>query len=657
MESVSTKKFLQLHIGVSILLSMLAIIQTVQRVNDLEIVFWRSKWVFLLAIFALNILIGIWTLISSFADRIVEWMSSIENYPVSPFRISLGIVFIVLGFASIWVVRLFAFGSTLPQLMPIFWFFLWASLFQVLGLKLIHSGVKWHAAFAALLLVQGLVYQVYGRFTIVSSDPFSIGYSEAGRHYYASLFFAKALYGISLPYPFLHPSRYLMLSLPFLFDGLPLWAHRLWQVILWIGLTSVSAALLARRMKLNKWMTALIAAWAFLYFLQGAVYYHLHVAVILVLAGVSAQRPWRSLLFIILASVWAGISRVNWFPVPAMLAIAIYVLEIPIAGKGWRYWLTPFIWGASGLGTALVSQFVYIGISGNADTRAFGSSFTSDLLWNRLLPNPTYPLGILLGILIVTSPLLLALYQMLRGRTSQLHPLRWLVLAALTGILFAGGALVSTKIGGGGDLHNMDAYLVLLGLVTMSFWAGQVSVEGEAKPVWGQVRWNAVFAAVLIPLAFALPGIRFMHKYDPSMTDQDIQRLQHIVSETVANGGEVLFVTERQLFTFGELQGIPLVPEYEQVELMEMAMSGNREYLQHYYADLKSGRFALIIAEEQKFNLQKIGSFVEEDNAWVRYAGAPLLCAYKPFTTLTSVNVQIFEPRPDSSDCKNPFSE
>lgn len=86
-------------------------------------------------------------------------------------------------------------------------------------------------------------------------------------------------------------------------------------------------------------------------------------------------------------------------------------------------------------------------------------------------------------------------------------------------------------------------------------------------------------------------------------------------------------------------------------------MSGNREYLQHYYADLKSGRFALIIAEEQKFNLQKIGSFVEEDNAWVRYAGAPLLCAYKPFTTLTSVNVQIFEPRPDSSDCKNPFSE
>ena len=94
------------------------------------------------------------------------------------------------------------------------------------------------------------------------------------------------------------------------------------------------------------------------------------------------RHPWRSLLFVILASIWAGASRVNWFPVPAMLAIAIYLLETSFAGKGWRYWLTPFIWGISGLVAAIVSQFVYINISGNADIRTFGSSFTSDLIWN-----------------------------------------------------------------------------------------------------------------------------------------------------------------------------------------------------------------------------------------------------------------------------------
>lgn len=657
MEPISTKKFLQTFLWTSILLSSLAILQTVQRFNELEVLLWRSRWIALPLIFALNIFIGFWVLRFSFIDRLVEWMDTIEDNSPNPLSKILGFLLLLLGFASVWVVRLFLFGSILPKLMPILWVFLWASLIQSLGLKLINNKIKWHVAFAALVLLQGVIYQIYGRFTIVSSDPFSIGYSEAGRHYYASLFFAKSLYGISLPYPFLHPSRYLLLSLPYLFDGLPLWYHRLWQVLLWIGLTSASAILLSRRMKLNHWMTVLVTAWAFLYFLQGAVYYHLHISVILVLAGVSVQRHGRSLFFIILASIWAGISRVNWFPVPVMLAIAIYLLETPVNGKRWRYWITPFTWGVSGLGAALISQFVYISISGNADTRAFGSSFTSDLLWNRLLPNPTYPMGILPGILIVTAPLLIALYQMLRGKTLQLHPLRWLALLALLLILFVGGALVSTKIGGGGDLHNMDAYFVLLGLMTLSFWANQVSAEGEAKAAWGQVGWTTVSTAVLIPLAFAILGIRFWHSYDRVATDQDLQKLQRIVSETIANGGEVLFVTERQLLTFGDLQNILLVPEYEQVELMEMAMSGNRDYLEQYYSDLENRRFALIIAEEQKFTQQKKGAFSEEDNAWVRYAGAPLLCNYKPFLTLTSVNVQIFEPRSGQPPCKDPFAE
>jgi hypothetical protein len=88
-----------------------------------------------------------------------------------------------------------------------------------------------------------------------------------------------------------------------------------------------------------------------------------------------------------------------------------------------------------------------------------------------------------------------------------------------------------------------------------------------------------------------------------------------------------------------------------------MAMSGNREYLETFYSDLKRHRFAFIIAEEQKFSQQKKGSFIEENTAWVRYVGAPLLCAYKPVETLFSANVQIFMPRPGQPSCKDPFSE
>ncbi|WKZ36523.1 MAG: hypothetical protein QY332_01110 [Anaerolineales bacterium] len=655
MEAVSSRKFLQVWMWALAAVSLLAIPQTIQRTSELEITLLRSKWIGLVGIFALTAVAGLWLSRSSLLGRMAAWMDGFETRPSNALRSLYGVFLTLFGFFLVWFTRLYLFGSVLPQLMPILWVFLWASLLQVFGLKLLKNTLEWHAAFAIVLLGQGVIYQAYGFSTIVSSDPFSIGYSEAGRHYYASMFFAKSVYGVSLPYPFLHPSRYLLLSLPFLVDGLPLWFHRLWQVLLWIGLTSASAMLLARRLKLGGGLTVLAAAWLFLFYLQGAVYYHLQVCVILVFAGISIQRPWRSLLFVIIASVWAGISRVNWFPVPAMLAIAIYILETPLTGKSWRYWVTPVVWGAGGLAAALVSQFTYIRISGNADVSTFGSSFTSDLLWKRLLPTETFPMGIVPGILIVSAPLMVAAYQIARGRMSFLHPLRWLALLAMLLVLFAGGVVVSTKIGGGGDLHNMDAYLVLLSVLVMSFWAGRVSAEGDAKPLWGRVGWMPISAALLIPLAFAIRGIGFFHAYDRSIATQDIQRLQEVVSEAIGNGGEVLFVTERHLLTFGDLNGIPLVPEYEQVELMEMAMSRNRNYLEQYYADLADRRFALIVAEDQKFTQRKKGAFVEENVAWVRYVGAPLLCNYKPAEALLSNNIQIFEPRPGQAQCKDPF--
>lgn len=653
MEPISSRKFLQTFIWSSILLSGFAIIQTIQQANELGIILWHSRWVFLLAIFVINIVAGAFILRQVFLEHISCWMDGLEINPAKKLIKLFGLVLVIFGFSLIWVIRLILFGSILPQLMPIFWVFLWASLLQTFGLKLM-SGYKWYSLFAAAILLQGLVYQTYGHLTIISDDPFSIGYSEASRYYYASLFFAKSLYQAQIPYPFLHPSRYLLMSLPFLIDGLPLWFHRLWQSLLWIGLTSASAILLTRRMYLKGWINILVYSWAFLYFLQGAVYYHLQICVILVLAGVSIRYPWRSFLFVFLASIWAGISRVNWFPVPAMLAIAIYVLETPLAGKGWHYWVHPFLLGVVGVGTALISQFAYIEISGNADIRAFGSSFTSDLLWNRLLPNSTFPLGILPAILIVSAPLGIALFQMLRGKLANLHPMRWLALLTLLLVLFLGGLVVSIKIGGGGDLHNMDAFLVMLALLATSILAGRVVGDSESSPSWGNFQWGV--AALLVPLGFALPQIGFFHSYDQVNVENNIQRLQQTLSDVDIDGGEALFITERQLLTFNELKNIPLIPEYEQLELMEMAMSGNYEYLEQFYSDIQDRRFAFIIVEGQKIHNRKKGAFSEENNAWVRYIGAPLLCAYEPIESLNSINLQIFEPRSGHPSCKDPFS-
>ncbi len=160
-------------------------------------------------------------------------------------------------------------------------------------------------------------------------------------------------------------------------------------------------------------------------------------------------------------------------------------------------------------------------------------------------------------------------------------------------------------------------------------------------------------AVLLIPLGFAIRHIGFYPAFDKAVAEKDIQLLQ----DALQNGGEILFITERQLITFDYVNGVTLVPEYEQSELMEMAMSRNRAYLDQYYADLHDRRFALIVAEDQKFTQQKQGAFVEENVAWVRFVGAPLLCNYKPVITLTSNNIQVFEPRPKQVDCKDPFAE
>jgi hypothetical protein len=198
MKTISPKIFWQTYILFSILLGVFALYQTFQHTLALGIILWHSKWVILLGLFTLNIVGGVFGLRQLSLDAGMRWIDKLEFIPKNNRVKFFGFILVLLGFFFIWAVRLTFFGSTLPQVMPIFWVFLWASLFQALGLKLI-TGHKWHILFALIVLVQGLIYQIYGHLSIVTDYPFSIGYSEAGRHYYASLF--QALFFIVTPFP------------------------------------------------------------------------------------------------------------------------------------------------------------------------------------------------------------------------------------------------------------------------------------------------------------------------------------------------------------------------------------------------------------------------------------------------------------------------
>ncbi|HEY6073319.1 MAG TPA: hypothetical protein VIV15_08010, partial [Anaerolineales bacterium] len=537
------------------------------------------------------------------------------------------------------------YGRGLEAFFRLMWLFWLLVLVQTIGWKLL-TARTWPICFAFALLLDGMLAQLYAAFLPVTDYPFSAGWSEASRFYYASLPFSQSVYGLRLPLSVWHGTRYMLQSIPFLIPGLPIWGHRLWQAMLWIGLTGLTSWLLVRRLKLKDRTTSLVMSlWFFLYVFQGAVYYHLQVCVIIILLGVSSQHPRRSLVAVLAASFWAGMSRLNWFPVPAMLAIAIYLLEEPYREGGgfWRYLAKPTLWGACGLLTALLGQWFYIAISGNSNLEAFRSSLSSALLFYRWFPSATNPIGIIPGILIVSLPLCILLFFIIRGHTASLHPLRWAGLILLTLILFAGGLVVSTKIGGGGDLHNMDAYMVMLALIGAYFIAQRVAPDGSAG--FGEPTWPGLALMLVVPVAFTLLRVSPPFQYNAARATQDLATLRAAV-QGYSRQGPVLFINERQLLTFGSIQNVPVVPEDEVVSLMEMAISGNRPYLDKFYGDLQSHRFAAIVAHRQNLGVET-GDFIEENNAWASLVSAPLLCQYKPALTLDYSGIQVFVPRPN----------
>jgi hypothetical protein len=509
------------------------------------------------------------------------------------------------------------------------------------------------AVFLGTCLVLGGVHRLAAFLPDLSTYSFSLGWSEASRYYYASLFFAERIYGIAASPSVLHPTRYLMQSLPFLIPDLPLWFHRLWQVLLWVAAAAVAGALIAalsgaRDLRL-RWLTAV---WAALFLFQGPVYYHLLVMVIAVLWGFRLDRPWRTSVIVLLASVWAGLSRINWFPVPGLLAAALYLLGRPGRDRsvartlGW-----PSFWVLGGSAIAVVSQFAYAIASGNSLER-FGTSFTSDLLWYRLWPNPTNSLGVLPSILLASAPLWAWIGMRWRARGGSLGDLRALGLAAILLVLLVGGLVVSVKIGGGSNLHNLDAYLVALAIVGAYVARDELPAENPRRAARREVAWGPLGAAALMPLLFTLTTGGPISPPESAAAAGALQAIRQASQAVTGRGESVLFIADRHLLTFGYVREVPLVPEYEVVFLMEMAMAGHRPYLDVFHQALRDHDFGLIVTYPLETEYQGRGhSFGEENDAWVAEVSLPVLCSYEPTVTLASPPLQLLVPRPGSAAC------
>jgi hypothetical protein len=242
------------------------------------------------------------------------------------------------------------------------------------------------------------------------------------------------------------------------------------------------------------------------------------------------------------------------------------------------------------------------------------------------------------------------------------------------------GLIVSVKIGGGGDLHNLDMFIIGLVFAAAIAWRNggyEWIRDGRSMPAWVA---GSLIAMLLLPAWQPLRTMRPLSvDADPKLvvtladilpndplpdplpdtipsdkdTQQALQKIRNAV-QSASSSGEILFMDQRQLLTFGYIEKVPLVPEYDKKLLIDTAMSEDAAYFESFYKDLAAQRFSLIVTSPINRRLDKEeGHFAEENNAWVKWVTRPLLCYYQPLDTLKKVDVELLVPQTNPVNCED----
>ncbi len=556
------------------------------------------------------------------------------------------------------------------------------------------------AQFLVAFLLTSSAFILAVEFIEVTSYPFSLGWSEGNRLWDYSILFGRELYlypeDKNIPV-LLDIGRQLVGGLPFLIPGVTIGVERFWVALTFV-LPYILLGLAAFRASIKDKATWLLGTlWVFMFLKQGPIHPPL------VLSAAATFLAWRMSLWaaiplIVGAGYFAETSRTTWMFAPAIWIVMLEFIGASFADKksAKTIWARSIILGAVGIfGGFLLPQYILplfntiqaaspivqseaAASAGSLSLFEIMSSIISrqPLLWYRLLPNSTYKNGILISLLIAISPLVIILAYLLAKKIWQVTRLQKLAMLLPLLVFLVIGLIASAKIGGGGDLHNLDMFLISLVLLGMLAWH-------NGGRDWMIKNSDAIPYALKITLVLfftlpALSALREMYPYDmgeeiprisiltgtrdPKMFDmRPTHETVNIALETIRGEvalakrkGDVLFIDQRQLLTFGYVTDLPLIPEYEKKVLMNEGMSSNSAYFANFYQDLAARRFALIVSEPLRIPDEDTArQFGEENNAWVKYVSIPVLCYYEERTTLKEAGVQLLVPKDVPDDCSS----
>ncbi len=517
---------------------------------------------------------------------------------------------------------------------------------------------------SGMVMLASVVFVLGDWMTGVSDYPFSLSWSEGNRFWDYSIMFGVDRYinpSGKTVIPFLEAGRQFLWALPFMFPSIGIRGMRLWNVILWVvpplvlGWTAVFRSKTFRR----EWIWQVgFSFWCFMFLSQGPIYPPLVLCAIIVVIGLRQKNILISILLVAVASYFARISRWTWMYAPGLWAGLLTLIEIndPSFRKGrWKELVRPVVLGLSGLiGVEVISRAVSYfsqnkaSVEGNA-ILAVADSFAlrQPFVWDRLFPNPTYSPGILLGYLWVGGPLLLLFIWMIIRHYWKTNWMQNASLGVILGTFSVVGVIISVKVGGGSNLHNLDMLWM-----TMAVVAAWVFRDWLDRGLPGLFNSKTLLAALCLALVF--PTTTMIQYGEPFNVPNDffvtssLEKLKAEVAEANQQG-EVLFMDQRQLLTFGYVSDVPLVAEYEKKLLMDQAMSENQAYFDGFYEDIQNHRFSMIVTEPLRKSMadESIRNFGEENNFWVYWVSRPVLKYYKPKVTYDEVGVQLLIPRED----------
>ncbi len=510
----------------------------------------------------------------------------------------------------------------------------------------------------------------------VTDYPFSLYWSEGNRMWDYSVLFGHRLYNYPADQPiyaFLDRGRQSLWGLPFLFADINIVQMRIWSGLVLTIPYAIFGWIAFRRPARTTGVWLLIGLWTFVFLRQGPIYTPL------VLSAILVALAWRAPVYLAIplvgvAAYYAEMTRLTWMFAPAMWSTMLWLGEKPlaVADTGWRRrygWPVVGVVLAGIVGGYILPRYEEIvGMIGPLFGKAAAASAATrppllsvegvtsvvsrqPLLWDRLFPSQTYRFGILLALIMTIAPLVIFLIYLIRKQRWPMDWVRGAVLLINLCLFLAVGLVVSVKIGGGNNLHNLDMFLI--GLVFTAALAWEAGGYRALADLGRQPRWVQLTLAAMIAIFALQPlfSVKPLSLPAPEVVQKTLQTVQEEV-ERASRQGEVLFIDQRQLLTFGYVPRIPLVVDYEKKYLMDKAMAGDEKYFRKLYTDLANHRFALIVSEPLRVRIRESDyQFGDENNAWVKWVSAPILCYYKPIATFRETRVELLEPRQGENPC------